>query len=108
MPIEDFSKNQQICGPVDATRGRGPEVDQSVMRNIYDAIEEDFKAGGPTPGRGMDEKMLFGEFRAGLPEAIIHCADGTSVTIDFQRDYGTTIGPPAVTGHVSAVEFKAQ
>ena len=38
----------------------------------------------------------------GLPEAIIHCGNGKSVTIDFERDYGTSIGSPVVTGHVGS------
>lgn len=105
-PVEDFSKNQQICGPIDQSRGHGPEIDQSVMRSIYDAIMADFKGGSVNPGRGMDEKMLFGNFRTGLPEAIIHCGNGKSVTIDFERDYGTSIDSPVVTGHISEVEMK--
>jgi hypothetical protein len=90
-PVEDFSKNQEICGPFDPKKG--PSISQDVLSRIYGAIIEDFMSGQATPGRGMTEKMDYKEratYNMGglLPEAIVDCGNGKTVDMKLLRDGG--------------------
>jgi hypothetical protein len=98
-PIEDFSKNNQICSSSfdNATLSK---IDSDVLGRILHAVVEDFKSGHIAPGRGIvDERIHHAQFTPSMQqvEATVDCGGGKSVQLFLEQHYG----PPRMGSDVT-------